>query len=57
VVRRALGIFFHPEDGGYMFLRNVGWLSTDYTALYPERKELFITTAMETQILAHKYIS
>jgi hypothetical protein len=21
----------------YMFLRNVGWLSTDYTALYPRR--------------------
>jgi hypothetical protein len=22
------------EDGGDMFLRNVGWLSTDYTVLY-----------------------
>jgi hypothetical protein len=33
------GIFFYPEDGGDMFLRNVGWLSmelsTEYTALYP----------------------
>jgi hypothetical protein len=28
-----LGLFFYPEDGGDMFLRNVGWLSTDYTAL------------------------
>jgi hypothetical protein len=28
-----LGIFFYPEDGGDMFLRNVGLLSTDYTAL------------------------
>jgi hypothetical protein len=27
-----LGSFFDREDGGYMFLRNVGWLSTDYTA-------------------------
>jgi hypothetical protein len=23
------------EEGGDIFLRNVGWLSTDYTALYP----------------------
>jgi hypothetical protein len=28
------GLFFEPEDGGDMFLRNVGGLSTDYTALY-----------------------
>jgi hypothetical protein len=26
-----------PEDGGDMFLRNVGWNSTDYTASYPRR--------------------
>jgi hypothetical protein len=25
------------EDGDEMFLRNGGWLSTDYTALYPRR--------------------
>jgi hypothetical protein len=31
------GLFFSPEYGGYMFLRNVGWLSTDYTTLYPRR--------------------
>jgi hypothetical protein len=30
-----IGLHFDPEDGGDMFLRNVGWLSTDYTALYP----------------------
>jgi hypothetical protein len=30
-------LFFDPEDGGDMFLRNVGWHSTDYTALYPRR--------------------
>jgi hypothetical protein len=31
------GLFFDREDGGDMFFRNVGWLSTDYTALYPRR--------------------
>jgi hypothetical protein len=30
-----LALFFGPEGGGDMFLRNVGWLSMDYTALYP----------------------
>jgi hypothetical protein len=29
-----LGLFFDPDDGSDMFLRNVGWLSTDYAALY-----------------------
>jgi hypothetical protein len=28
---------FNPEYGGDMFLRNVGWHWTDYTALYPRR--------------------
>jgi hypothetical protein len=29
-----LGLYFDREDGGDMFLRNFGWLSTDYMALY-----------------------
>jgi hypothetical protein len=29
--------FFDPEDGGDMFLRNVGCNSMDYTASYPSR--------------------
>jgi hypothetical protein len=29
--------FFDPEDGGNIFLRNVGWHWTDYMALYPRR--------------------
>jgi hypothetical protein len=29
--------FFDPEDGGHIFLRNVGWHSTDYTASYSRR--------------------
>jgi hypothetical protein len=32
-----LGLFLYHEDGSDVFLRNVGWLSTDYTALYPRR--------------------
>jgi hypothetical protein len=36
---RYLGrLIRRPENGGDMFLRNVGWLSTDYTALYPRRQ-------------------
>jgi hypothetical protein len=30
-----LGLFFDPEDGGNMFLRNVYLFSTDYTAFNP----------------------
>jgi hypothetical protein len=33
-----LGLFFDHEDGGAMFVRNVGLFSTDYTALYPRRE-------------------
>jgi hypothetical protein len=32
------GLFFDPEDGGAMFLRNVGCYTTDYTASYPRRR-------------------
>jgi hypothetical protein len=32
-----LGLFFDPDDGDNMFLRNIGWHSTDYMALYPRR--------------------
>jgi hypothetical protein len=34
-----LGLFFHLEDGGDMFLRKLGELSTDYKALYPRRQD------------------
>jgi hypothetical protein len=30
-------IFVDPEDGGNMFLRNVGCISKDYTASHPRR--------------------
>jgi hypothetical protein len=43
------GLFFDPEDEGDRFLRNVGWLSPDYKALFPRRyRQLFITTAIRT---------
>jgi hypothetical protein len=32
-----LCLFFHPKDIGDMLVRNVCWLSTDYTALYDRR--------------------
>jgi hypothetical protein len=35
--RFLLSLLLDPEDGGNMFLRKVGWLSPDYTALYPTR--------------------
>jgi hypothetical protein len=35
--RFPLGFSSDSEDGGDMFLRNFGSLSTDYTALYPRR--------------------
>jgi hypothetical protein len=35
-----LGLFFYPEDGGDMLLRNVDSLSTDYIELYPEERAL-----------------
>jgi hypothetical protein len=43
-----LCIFFHPEDRGDVSLRNIGRLSTDYTALYLKKIEFFITTAVRT---------
>jgi hypothetical protein len=33
-----LGLFLDPENGSDMFLRNVAWLSMDYTTLYPRRQ-------------------
>jgi hypothetical protein len=30
-------LFYNLKDGGNIFLENVGWLSVNYTALYPRR--------------------
>jgi hypothetical protein len=37
-----LDSFFVPEDEGEMFLRNVSWLSTNYTALYSRKIVVFV---------------
>jgi hypothetical protein len=36
-VRFLLSLFFDIEYGGGIFIRNVDWLSTDYTMLYLKR--------------------
>jgi hypothetical protein len=41
-----LVLFFDPEDGGGIFLRNVGWLSTDF----------FITTSVRPSNPGYWYI-
>jgi hypothetical protein len=33
----SLGLLFDPENGGGMFIRNVGPLSKDYMVLHPRR--------------------
>jgi hypothetical protein len=47
-----LGLFFRPEDGGDIFLRNVGLILTDYTALYPRRYNcsyrIFVVSFLES---------
>jgi hypothetical protein len=44
-----LGLFFCPEDGGDMFLRNVGgFFSRGYTALYP--RTTAVTTSNTTKM-------
>lgn len=32
-----LGLLWNPEDGDNLFIWNFGWLSADYTVLYPWR--------------------
>jgi hypothetical protein len=47
-----LGVFFCPEVRGYVcVLRNVGWLSTGYRALYPRRQDSSYPLQWEPQIL------
>jgi hypothetical protein len=44
-----LGLFFYPEDGGTMFLRNIGLSETNAaTRHYNPTTLLFIGTAVRT---------
>jgi hypothetical protein len=43
-----LGLFFDSEDGGDMFLRNIGYLSTGLHGVISLKLELFISTAVRT---------
>jgi hypothetical protein len=45
--------FFDPEAGGNMLLRNVGWLSTGYTALYPRRENYCFENSVPSWQKAH----
>jgi hypothetical protein len=44
-----LGLFFDPENEDHIFLRNVGWLSTHYAALYPKRRNSWQNYCSHTQ--------
>jgi hypothetical protein len=46
------GLLVSPEDGGDMLLRNVGGLSTDYTAYVPEDNDLQLSPFL-TKMLIH----
>jgi hypothetical protein len=35
-----LNLFLDLEDGGDLSLSNLGWLSAEYTALYPRKRNL-----------------
>jgi hypothetical protein len=51
-----LGLFFHPEDVGDMFLRNVGLIFNGLRGVISYIIELFITTLHEPQILQNPCI-
>jgi hypothetical protein len=36
-------LLFDPEDEGYLFLWNIGWLLLDYVEPFPRRKNLCIS--------------
>jgi hypothetical protein len=43
-----LYLFFDPEDGSDIFLRNVGWIFIGLHDVISQKTELFITTAVRT---------
>jgi hypothetical protein len=51
-----LGLF-DPEGGGDIFLRNVGWLSTDYKVHIPENNTLHNNLRENFEAYAEKIFS
>jgi hypothetical protein len=47
-----LGLFVVPENGGDMFLQNIGWLSTDYI---PEDRIFQHCYSLSVKYLINKY--
>jgi hypothetical protein len=43
----SFGLFFDPEDGDDIFIRNVGWLLTDYRMLYARRQNSSVMSFSE----------
>jgi hypothetical protein len=43
-----LDLFLDPEDGGDVFLRNIGWFCKGLHGVISQNLELFITTALKT---------
>jgi hypothetical protein len=43
-----LGLLFDPEDGGDIFLRNVGWLSMDKHGVMSHKWKLFMISTVRT---------
>jgi hypothetical protein len=41
-----LSLLLDSEDGGDMFLRNIGWLSRDYIVLYPRRQNFLLISCL-----------
>jgi hypothetical protein len=48
-----LALLLHSKDGGDSVLWNVSWLSQEYTALYPKRKNSSLQLSWELQIHHH----
>jgi hypothetical protein len=52
-----LGLFFNPEDGGDMLLRNGGRLSTGYIVLYPRRYYRTFHIHHRKKLRSYKFIN
>jgi hypothetical protein len=44
----------YPEDGGDIFLRNVGWISSDYMALHSRIHNSSLSVSSQVNYATHK---